>query len=210
MNTRQQGASKQTERAQAQCERILCAAQKCFIEHGFHAAGMALIAETADMSPGLIYRYFNSKNAIILAIIQRQLENARAGIRALHDAPDVAAAAFDAFDCWRRADPRLMNAALFLEMSAEASRNPELATALATSDNEIRKEIANWLAAPLEAGGKGLPSELARVRAVSMQCWMEGLAIRALREPDIEPAILQAAIREFMDNLTAAPTPTKE
>ena len=40
---------------------ILDAAKKCFIEHGFHAASMANIAETAGMSPGLIYRYFENK-----------------------------------------------------------------------------------------------------------------------------------------------------
>lgn len=199
------GSSKQTERAQAQCERILCAAQKCFIEHGFHAAGMALIAETAEMSPGLIYRYFPSKNAIILAIIDRQLQTARTNIRALHHAPDIAAAAYDAFDCWRRADPRQMNAALFLEMSAEASRNPELAAALAASDAEIRKEIASWLQAPIDEGGKGLPPDLATTRGMAMQCFMEGLVIHALREPDIDPVILRAAIKEFIDNLTRPP-----
>lgn len=205
MNARTQGSLKQTERAQAQCERILCAAQKCFIEHGFHAAGMALIAETAEMSPGLIYRYFPSKTAIILAIVERQLQTARTDIHALRHAPDIAAAAYDAFDCWRRADPRLMNAALFLEMSAEASRNPELAAALAATDEEVRKEIAQWLQAPVEEGGKGLPPELATIRGAAMQCFMEGLVIRALRAPDIDPVILQAAIKEFIDNLTSPP-----
>ena len=39
-------------RAEAQHERILSAAQQCFIEHGFHAASMASIAETAEMSAG--------------------------------------------------------------------------------------------------------------------------------------------------------------
>src|SRR3546814_5115905 len=60
-------ASKAELRTLAQRERILCAAQKCFVEHGFHAASMASIAETAEMSAGLIYRYFENKNAIILA-----------------------------------------------------------------------------------------------------------------------------------------------
>jgi len=198
MNALPQAGPRHSERAQAQCERILCAAQKCFIEHGFHAAGMALIAETAEMSPGLIYRYFDSKNAIILAIVDRQLNNARAGIRALHHAPDLAAAAFDAFNCWRNADPRLMNVALFLEMSAEASRNPVLAAAFVKSDQEVRKEFGNWLAADISAGGKGLPTELAQLRAISLQCYMEGLAIRALREPGIAPAALQTAIADFM------------
>ena len=66
-----------TPRAEAQRERILCAAQKCFIEHGFHAASMANIAETAQMSAGLMYRYFENKNAIVLAIVQRQLDEKR-------------------------------------------------------------------------------------------------------------------------------------
>ncbi len=65
-------------RTQSQRDRILKAAQQSFIRHGFHAAGMAGIAQAAQMSPGLIYRYFDSKNAIILAIIERQLAEKKA------------------------------------------------------------------------------------------------------------------------------------
>ena len=43
------------ERARAQRERILRAAKRCFVEHGFHAASIADIARTAEMSAGLIY-----------------------------------------------------------------------------------------------------------------------------------------------------------
>jgi AcrR family transcriptional regulator len=196
-----QPTSKNTERALAQRERILLAAQQCFIEVGFHAAGMAKIAETAEMSPGLIYRYFDSKNAIILASITRQLEDIRADIRGLYTATDFAEAAFEAFNHWRTGDPQVMNAALFLEMSAEASRDPGLAAALCASDVELRKEISDWLAASIDDGGKGLPVELAQVRAISLQCFMEGMAIRALREPDLAPAALKAAIADFVTPL---------
>lgn len=51
-------------RAEKQRQRILAAARRCFVERGFHAASMATIADTAEMSQGLIYRYFESKNAI--------------------------------------------------------------------------------------------------------------------------------------------------
>ena len=61
-------AGKDTPRAEVQRERILCAAQKCFIEHGFHAASMANIAAAAQMSAGLMYRYFENKSAIVRAI----------------------------------------------------------------------------------------------------------------------------------------------
>jgi len=54
-------------RAAKQRERILDAAEACFIRHGFHAASMAHIAQTADMSAGLIYRYFDGKAAIVKA-----------------------------------------------------------------------------------------------------------------------------------------------
>lgn len=196
--------AKLTQRAELQRERILNAAQTCFIEQGFHAAGMAMIAHTAGMSPSLIYRYFDSKNAIILAIVERQLANGRTAIRNLHYAPDFAAAAYEAFTQWRAADPRIMNAALFLEMTAEASRNPALATAFATSDQELRKEISNWLSASVADGGKGLPVEIAQWRAICMQCFMEGLAIRALREPDLSPEKLKLAIAHFVEGMFAA------
>lgn len=195
---------KTTERAALQRERILNAAQSCFIEQGFHAAGMAMIAQTADMSPGLIYRYFDSKNAIILAIVERQLEESRIAIRSLYHAPDFAVAAYEAFEQWRDADPRVMNVALFTEMSAEASRNPLLAAALLASDQALRNELSNWLSASIDDGGKGLLPEVAQLRAINLQCFMEGLALRSLREPSLPPSELKAAIIQFVDGLFAS------
>ncbi|MGB7480675.1 MAG: TetR/AcrR family transcriptional regulator, partial [Burkholderiaceae bacterium] len=77
-------------RAQAQRQRILAAAEKCFIERGFHAASIANIADTAQMSPGLIYRYFSSKSEIILAIIELQLQLAREEMRQQDARADLA------------------------------------------------------------------------------------------------------------------------
>jgi AcrR family transcriptional regulator len=162
---------------------------------------MALIAETAGMSPGLIYRYFASKSAIILAIVERQLVHARAGIRALHDSPDFGKSVIEIFCRWRDAEPDIMNAALFLEMSAEASRDPLIATGLRASDREIRNELAAWLSAGVVDGGKGLPVERARTQAIALQVFMEGLAIRSLREPDIPLAALETAVGDFVHGL---------
>lgn len=193
-----------TERAIAQRERILNAAQSCFIRHGFHSAGMAMVAEAANMSPGLIYRYFPSKSAIILAIIQRQLEEAREGIRKLYGARDFACGVYDCYDQWRSADPLVMNATLFLEMSAEAARDPAIAAALRASDRSLREELSNWMSADPSQGGKGLSPEMARVRSISLMCFVEGLAIRALREPDLPPEELKAAIDHFLQGLFAS------
>ena len=87
-------------RADAKRDRILCAALKCFIEHGFHAASMANIAETAQMSAGLIYRYFDNKNAIVLAIVQRQLAEKQAAIRQLQSSEQILDGLAQAFEQW--------------------------------------------------------------------------------------------------------------
>lgn len=195
-------SAKVSDRAQAQKDRILNAAEKAFIEHGFHAAGMALIAAEAEMSPGLIYRYYPGKHDIILAIIERQLEENRAGIRELYKSGlDVPQAMYETYLHWRTADPKEMNAALFAETSAEATRSASLAQAVAQSDAAVRDDLERWLATPREQGGGGMPPETAPVAAMSMLFFMNGLAIHAIRQPGCDDAAVKAAIEHYVKGL---------
>lgn len=189
-------------RADAQRDRILCAALKCFIEHGFHAASMASIADTAQMSAGLMYRYFENKNAIVLGIIERQLEEKRAIIRQLHSSSDFATGLLAAFERWCTADPGVMNPALFLEMSVEATRNPLLAEALRSFDAGMRMEVQAWLGRDRELGGMGLAPECAATRALSLQCFIDGLVLRSVREPNVDRDQLRSTVQEQIDRLT--------
>ena len=202
MNTpaEQETVSKVGTRADAQRDRILCAAQKCFIEHGFHAASMASIADAAQMSAGLMYRYFDNKNAIVLAIIERHIEEKRSAIRQLHST-DIAARLLQTFEQWRTRDPRIMSAALFLEMSAEATRNPQIAAALRSSDTMTRTEFQAWLSRSPEDGGLGVPAAAAASKALLFQCVVEGLALRAVREPGLDAAQVQAALSDLFEIL---------
>jgi len=178
------------DRAAAQRDRILGAARQCFIEHGFHAASMASIAEAADMSAGLIYRYFDSKNAIILAIIERQLAEKRADIAALQPGADFAQRVRDLVAKWRGGDVRTMNPTLFLEMSALASRDPQIASALRESDRVTRSDFAIWLVQRAASGGVQMSATDAETRAFALQCLIEGLAVRIVREPDLSEHML--------------------
>ncbi len=58
------------EKREAQLERILSASRTCFVRSGFRGASMHDICREADMSPGALYRYFPSKEAIIEAIAE--------------------------------------------------------------------------------------------------------------------------------------------
>jgi AcrR family transcriptional regulator len=180
--------------AESQRERILDAAQRCFIEHGFHGASMALIATTAAISVGLAYRYFDSKNAIMLAIIARELEGKRERIQELCVRHDFLGAVMEKFRAWQSGSPDVMNAAIFLEMSAEASRSPEIARAIRASDAQVRGEFERWLQMDRSEGGLGLPAREAHSRGLLMQCIIEGLVVRAARDPGLDPKALRRAL----------------
>src|SRR5437899_5551697 len=50
---------------------ILDAALVCFAKRGFHQASMHYISAEAGISVGLIYRYFENKEAVISAMADR-------------------------------------------------------------------------------------------------------------------------------------------
>jgi AcrR family transcriptional regulator len=195
-------APNSTSRADAQRDRILCAALKCFIERGFHAASMANIADTAQMSAGLMYRYFENKNAIVLGIIERQLEEKRAVVQQLHSSSDFAAGLLAAFERWCVGGPNAMNAALLLEMSVEATRSPQIAEALQLFDANMRLELQAWLGRDRDLGGMGLAPECAAIRALSLQCFIDGLVLRSAREPNLDRDQLRLAVQEQIERLT--------
>ena len=188
-------------RARMQRERILASAKQCFIEHGFHAASMAKIAEAAGMSAGLVYRDVDNKSAIVRAIIEEQLEKIRGDIATLGADSDLAQHTLAHVDLWRAADPDTVNPALVLEMSAEATRDPTIAQAIGTSDRQTREALVDWLSRPPAAGGLGLDRETAAARALLVQCLFDGLAVRTVREPDLDRGELERAIRAFFSGL---------
>ena len=188
-------------RADAQRDRILCAALQCFIEHGFHAASMASIAEVAQMSPGLIYRYFDGKHAIVLAIVQRQLAEKQAAIRQLQSSEQIIDGLTQAFGQWARCGTDTMSVALQLEMSAEATRNPQIADALRASDAQTRSQFEEWLRRPRAEGGAGLTPERVRARALAVRLVVDGLTLRAAREPDLDTDEIRAALEMLVEPL---------
>jgi AcrR family transcriptional regulator len=188
--------------ADRQRQRILDAAEKCFIESGFHAATVAHIAATADISPGLIYRYFKNKSAIVRAIIERHLENDGCRLLDGHDAAQpLCEGLLEVFDCWRRgADPKL-NAALMLELTAESTRDEELAQFVRGHDRAVGKSLAARLQREARARGKQLTAAEAHGRALILQCVVEGLASRAVRDPTLRPATLRPVLQQVIKAL---------
>lgn len=193
-------ANKSEARVEAQRQRILTAAQKCFVERGFHGASMVNIAETAGMSAGLIYRYFAGKSEIILAIVEHQLGMLLSEMN-LRRKVDMTEELIASFDRCGDDETRGMNPALLLEMSAEATRDPSIAASLDGFDQALRAALVRWLADDQADGGRGLSEPVARQRALLIQLLFEGLKVRQTREPDLDRGLLDAALREFVPHL---------
>src|SRR5438067_2617233 len=106
---------------------ILDAALVCFAKHGFHQASMHDISAEAGISVGLIYRYFENKEAVISAMADRHkeeigdmLERARQAQTLLESLEILLTA-----HCCEN-EPRVISA-FVVDLYAEASRNPQVA-----------------------------------------------------------------------------------
>ncbi|WP_256757947.1 TetR/AcrR family transcriptional regulator [Cohnella sp. WQ 127256] len=66
--------SKSIEKKSAAREQILVTASKLFFERGFHAVGVDLIASESGITKMTMYKYFPSKDHLIVTILQRSDE----------------------------------------------------------------------------------------------------------------------------------------
>jgi AcrR family transcriptional regulator len=63
-----------TAHLEARRAEILDAAETCFIRRGLHQATMHDICEESQLSPGAVYRYFDSKDDLIDAVAERRTQ----------------------------------------------------------------------------------------------------------------------------------------
>jgi AcrR family transcriptional regulator len=70
-------------RSQVTVTAILDAAARVFEERGFEAGTTNHVAERAGVSIGSLYEYFPNKDAIVAAVVERELERERANLLAI-------------------------------------------------------------------------------------------------------------------------------
>ena len=134
-------------------QHILEAAEGCFRRDGFRGASIADICAAARMSPGHLYHYFDSKEAIIEAIFESRLEREAAIVGELTQTPnaDLIAAICGWLD-GRMKDVRAHGTSLGLEMRAESARNPAIAKIAARADRGVRELLSHLVREGQERG----------------------------------------------------------
>lgn len=180
-------------RADSQRRRILDAAQKCFIARGFHAGSIGDIAAEAEISQGLMYRYFANKRALILALIERQLSHDRASISDLPEPSNLVDGLLVCYQHWAHGEVlsihsnTIASVALYAEINAEAHRDPTLAEVLRRQDRQTSSALhARLRERDIERGNAVNERDIAH-RTLLLRVLVEGLAMRAVRDPELEP-----------------------
>lgn len=192
-------------RAAARRQQILGAAAQCFRDHGFHGASIAQISKIAGMSPGHIYHYFENKEAIIAAIVAQDLESLLTLTAELRAACNVRAALIEraAEGVADQLDP--INAALKLEIVAEAARNPRVAQIVREADAACRRELAVTIRAIRRAAGHDDTPEAIDGMVEVLASLFEGLLLRTIRNPALDRGRVAQRIQIAIDDLLDQP-----
>ena len=114
------------ETEQARRQHILDAAERCFARGGFHGTTMQHICKEASVSPGALYVYFDSKEALIAGLCERDRAELTERLESVAEAPDFLAALTAIGETYFREDP-VAKRRIVVEMGLEATRNPRVA-----------------------------------------------------------------------------------
>jgi TetR/AcrR family transcriptional regulator, repressor for uid operon len=145
---------------------ILDAALVCFAKRGFHQASMHDISAEAGISVGLIYRYFENKDAVISAMADRHKKEIHEVVQRAKQAPTLLESLEILFTAHCCEDAPQVVSAFVVDLYAEASRNQRVADlvrdVLQTAMDGVTDLIAR--APEAQAAAHGLsPTELAEL-----------------------------------------------
>src|SRR6266853_4004814 len=161
---------------------ILDAALVCFAKRGFHQASMHDISGEAGISVGLIYRYFENKDAVISAMADRHKKEIHEVLERARRAPTLLESLEILFTAHCCEDAPQVISAFVVDLYAEASRNPHVADLVRDVLQTAMDGVTDLIARSPEAGSAadGLkPHELAElIFAVS-----RGMLMRDVLQP---------------------------
>lgn len=178
---------------------ILEAAGRCFVRHGFKGASIAAICTEAGISPGHLYHYFASKEAIIGAMADLRLTEMA---QRFHDVAADKEAIPALLAELRRKKSRIRQATpMVLELLIESGRNPAIAKIMRESSRRMRDLLAELLRKG-QASRQIDPAIEPETAATILMGVLDGLKIVALREPKFDTekglAMLETMITRFL------------
>ncbi len=185
-------------RAGQRREHLIETARALFIERGFHRTGVAQIASASGVKVGQIYRDFHSKEDIIAAIVERDLEGY---LHEQHLADAIGRDDRVAVRAWISrlvaVDEPIEDCRMMTEILAEIARNDRMADINGRIECRVRgnlKTALGSLAPPLAA-----PARLDQLADLVMTISV-GMVCRRIADPNMDAPRLQAMLEGIIDS----------
>ena len=174
--------------AQLQTDRrteILDAAKRCFARSGFHLASMQDICAEAGMSPGNLYRYFKSKEALIAGIAERD----RAEVGQTFERVDASADFFAVLEGLARhhfVERPQEDVQVCTEIMTESRRNPDIARIFQSFDADVKARLLTMLQQAAERGDVDRDIDFESV-VLMLMVIADGVWWRRASDPSFDP-----------------------
>ncbi len=186
------------DRAAARRKQILDAAEECFLRQGFHGTSMAEISRAAGMSVGHIYNYFNSKEAVIAAMCELEMEPLLNRFRAMGASRERFVGELKALLRERIAeDSDSCQSALMRDLTAEIGRNETITRAIQDFDRRIRDALREVC----RLHKSDLPEVALDARIEVLLVLLHGYGIRSIINAKIDTQAYIAEIETLLENL---------
>jgi AcrR family transcriptional regulator len=139
---------------EARRQQIMDASLACFAREGFHRTTMQHIVAETGLSPGAIYRYFESKDEIIEAITSERHDRERELLReAAHEDPQEALSLLaESFFGSLRGPRAREERRVRVQIYAESVRNPRIRRLVRRGIDEPRGVLAGLIREAQDAG----------------------------------------------------------
>jgi AcrR family transcriptional regulator len=165
---------------------ILDAAERSFTRAGFHRTTMQDVAAEAGMSPGNLYRYFPSKDALVAGLCERDRVGLATEFAEMRESGGDFLEAFRELGRRHFEDAACGKAKLCLEIWAEATRNPAIAALQTDFDRGFEEQLVKAFEAAKEAGAISPDIDMRAVASIIGKLG-DGLFVRRAVASDFNP-----------------------
>jgi TetR/AcrR family transcriptional repressor of uid operon len=184
-------------------EQVLDAAEACFVRNGFDRATMQDIAREAAMSAANIYRYFESKEAVVIGLAERERERGAVLVGDLERTGDCRAALLGVIQRYIAEVSREV-AVLRVDLWSEATRNPAIAAMVTQSEGHAR----DWFVDTLAALATSPDCDAARLYD-AINPLMKGIIVNRAVLPDFDAGPSIALLHAEIDRGLSGDRPTQ-
>jgi TetR/AcrR family transcriptional regulator, repressor for uid operon len=183
----------------ARREHILDAAEQCFGRAGFHRTTMHDICREAGVSPGALYVYFDSKEALIAGICERDRQEFAERLDTLAAAPDFLEALRALGEQYFLEEPAGSHR-MCIEIGLESTRNPRIGEIFQRIDRYVAEGFEK-LFAKLQAEGRIAPALDIPTTAKAFMVVADGMFWRRAVDPAFDPAKVMPAVLQLIGAL---------